>query len=304
MPEGSGYRSLIEDVLRYYEQHPDDWVACWKSINAKWDKHDSCVDGAFLPFNIDARLNGAYIAIGLLYGGGDLSKTIEIATRCGQDSDCNPASAAGVLGVLYGFDAMDTTWVGGIAAIADEKFIFTDYSFNEFVASTEKRAVEAVRRSGGAVDGDLLRIPVRAPVPPKLEQWSMGIPMASVTMDDPAWEWTGDWDVKEETAWWDPAARFSVRSGNEATVKFTGSAVALVGQHSGDGGKADIYLDGEKVGELNAFIMENTKERDLWHRYGLEDGPHTLRIVTTSEADSRSTGNLVSIIKVIAYSEE
>jgi hypothetical protein len=35
------------------------------------------------PFNIDAKINGAYIALGLLYGGGDIGKTMSISTRCG-----------------------------------------------------------------------------------------------------------------------------------------------------------------------------------------------------------------------------
>lgn len=304
MPKGSGYRAIIEDVIAEYGKNQDDWKACWKTINAKWDKHDSCVDGAFAPFNIDARLNGAYVAIGLLYGDGDFTKTIEIATRCGQDSDCNPASAAGVLGVLYGYDALDEEWIGGIPAMEDEKFLFTDYSLNEFIDSTQKRAIEAVRRAGGEVDGESIRIPKQAPIPPKLEQWSMGIPTASLDIDDPAWTWRGAWEVHEQTAWWDPKARFSVRGGNEATVRFTGSAVAISGQHSPDGGKADIYFDGEKVSEINAYIGENTKERDLWHRYGLENGPHTLRIVTTDKPDPRSTGNLFSIVKVIAFNSE
>ena len=36
----------------------------------------------------------------------DFGKTIEIATRAGQDSDCNPASAGGILGVMLGYNAI------------------------------------------------------------------------------------------------------------------------------------------------------------------------------------------------------
>ena len=39
-----------------------------------------------------------YIALALLCGEGDFDKTMEIAIRCGQDTDCNPSTAAGVLG--------------------------------------------------------------------------------------------------------------------------------------------------------------------------------------------------------------
>ena len=34
----------------------------------EWDRDESCPDGALRPFNIDARINGAYVALGLLYG--------------------------------------------------------------------------------------------------------------------------------------------------------------------------------------------------------------------------------------------
>ena len=110
-----------------------------------------CPDGALQPFNIDARLNGAYIALGLLYGEGDFAKTLEISTRSGQDSDCNPSSAAGVLGVMMGYEAIPEEFKSGIPAIENEKFKYTRYSFNEIVDSTLKRAetiIAGVGRGG------------------------------------------------------------------------------------------------------------------------------------------------------------
>ena len=68
------------------------------------------------PFNIDAKLNGAYVALGLLYGRGDFAKTLEVSTRAGQDSDCNPSSAAGILGVMLGYDRIPDVWKAGIPA--------------------------------------------------------------------------------------------------------------------------------------------------------------------------------------------
>ena len=44
-------------------------------------------------FNIDAKINSAYVVLGLLYGEDDFDKTLDISTRAGQDSDCNPATA-------------------------------------------------------------------------------------------------------------------------------------------------------------------------------------------------------------------
>jgi len=304
MPEGSGYRAIIEDVIATHEKYPDDWKECWRIINEKWDKHDSCPDGALAPFNIDARLNGAYIAIGMLYGDGDFAKTLEVSTRCGQDSDCNPASAGGVLGVMCGYEALDEKWISGIADIEDTKFRFTEYSLNDFVASTQKRVLEAVRLSGGEVKEDRIIIRRQKPVPPKLEQWSMGIPDKRIACDDSAWTWTGEWKEQKGRTGRSTLARMSNKGGDEATLKFTGSAIAVMGQLSQAGGMADVYLDGAKVGEINSYIIPNTSDNNLWHTYGLDDGPHTLRIVTVDKADPRSNGNRIAIERAVVFRSE
>ena len=98
IPAESDYSKIIMDVIKLYQQYPGDWKATWKELEAKWGDVDIC--GAGSTFNIDAKLNGAYIVIGLLYGEGDPLKTLEITTRCGQDSDCNPSNAMAVLGVI------------------------------------------------------------------------------------------------------------------------------------------------------------------------------------------------------------
>jgi ADP-ribosylglycohydrolase len=122
LPPRSGYAGIIRDVLAWHKANSGDWRATWQHVLDTWDKNDACPDGALRPFNIDARLNGAYVALALLYGEGDFGKTIEIATRAGQDSDCNPSSAAGILGVMIGYDRIPEEWRRGIPAIAARKF--------------------------------------------------------------------------------------------------------------------------------------------------------------------------------------
>ena len=103
IPAKSPYAQLVRDLLDWSAEQPTDWRQVWQKVEAKWDRDAVCPDGAFRPFNIDAKINGAYIAFGLLFGHGDWKQTMEIATRCGQDSDCNPSSACGVLGSMIGF---------------------------------------------------------------------------------------------------------------------------------------------------------------------------------------------------------
>ena len=304
MPEGSGYRAIIEDCLALYDKYPDDWTETWRQINAKWDKHDSCPDGSLNVFNIDARLNGAYIAIGMLYGDGDFDKTLEISTRCGQDSDCNPASAAGILGVVQGFDALDKKWVGVIDEIQDEKFNYTAYSFNDMVASTEQRVMAAVKAEGGTVGDNSISVPKTKPVPPALEQWSMGVPTRAVLWDDPAWEWKGKWKDEPFRSYRERAAKQSEHAGDTVELAFNGSAISIVGNMSGAGGRADVFLDGEPAGQIDAYIIERTTDSNLWHRYDLEDGPHTLKIVTLKKSDPRSSGKKVRIHRAVVYGPE
>ena len=110
IPASSPYARTIADVLTWSKDTPESWIKVWNRLEDKWDKREPCPEGALRPFNIDAKLNGAYVALGLIYGAGDIGKTINISTRCGQDSDCNPSSAAGIVGVMKGYKAIPNEW--------------------------------------------------------------------------------------------------------------------------------------------------------------------------------------------------
>lgn len=295
IPADSEYGRLIRDLLTWSEQNPSDWKKVWQMVEDKWDVNDPCPDGFQTPFNIDAKINGAYIAIGLLFGGGDFQKTIEISTRCGQDSDCNPSSAAGVLGVVLGYNQIPAKFVADLPSLENSKFEFTDYSFNEIVASTEKRALEVIRQTGGRVTDAEVIVNVQTPVAPQLEQWSPGIPERRIPVADAAWRWTGTWKPNQ-------ALRVAAQSGSEAALDFEGVAIAVLGKLDQTGGRANVYLDGKKQEvPLDAFIVPNTSDEVLWQAYGLAPGHHSLRIVVTGTADTRSKGTNVAIAQALVY---
>ena len=294
IPAQSQYGLLIQDLLVWSAQHPNDWRKVWELLEQKWDKDGPCPDGALEAFNIDAKLNGAYLACGLLFGGGDFYKTMEIATRCGQDSDCNPSNAAGVLGVILGYHRIPDPFKSGIPALADTKFQFTDYSFNSIVKSTETRALKVIKMAGGKVSDAEVIVPMQKPKAPKLEQWTPGIPDRKIEAKDPAWSWRGDWKENK-------GAMSTETSGSEVLLKFSGVAVALVGDLNQSGGKADVYLDGKKVAVADAYIVENTHDNMLWNVYGLKAGEHAVRLVTRGEADPRSKGKRVSLNRAVIY---
>jgi hypothetical protein len=299
IPVESPYAQIIGDVLAWSAEEPD-WREVWRKVEEKWDKDDVCIDGAHRDFNIDAKINGAYIAIGMLYGERDWQQTMEITTRCGQDSDCNPASALGVLGAMLGYDKLPEHDKAELAKLADTKFSHTEYSFNDIVASTEARALEVIRRAGGSVSETEVAIPAQSPEAPELELWSFGKPVKTLRVEGPAWDWQGEW-IDDQDHHKLPV-RQTESAGSEATLTFRGTGLALVGQLTESGGRADVYVDGVKSELIaDAYIGPNTVDRDLWRVYDLAPGEHTLRLVARDDADPRSTGRRIILSRAVVF---
>jgi len=177
IPEGSQYAEAIRDVIQWHKENPDDWEATWKLINKKYHENPDYRRFSFSKvgdeFNIDAKLNGAYIVMGLLYGNSDPDLTTVISMRCGQDSDCNPSNAAGILFTTIGFKNLPDRFVSALDN--ETKFSYTSYTFPALADVCEKLAREAVTRAGGRIetniDGEeVFVIPVLAAVAGPLEQ--------------------------------------------------------------------------------------------------------------------------------------
>ena len=145
----------------FHKKYPNDWKQAWFEILKRWGSDTGCPKGVFLSFDIDAKLNSAYVAMGLLYGGGDFGRSIEIATRCGQDSDCNPATVGGVLGVVLGLDALPDFWKKPVMDIWDLDFEGTDVSLAKGSEYSFNQALKLIELNGGQVDEEQVTIPVK-----------------------------------------------------------------------------------------------------------------------------------------------
>lgn len=305
LPPQSAYAQVISDVLTWSQQYPNDWTQVWKLLQQKWDKDDPCPSGALDPFNIDAKLNGAYVALGLLYGQGDFLRTLQIATQAGQDSDCNPASAGGILGVVLGYSRIPDVFKQSLPAIENEKFAFTAHSFRSIVESTVQRAIELVQRNGGQFLGDRLLIRMQQPTPPPHQGWNdYGAPVERIPVTDPRWTWKGRWeDYRDPSGKPRPDFRRAYIKGAEATITFKGTGFVLVGAYLPSGGLADIYLDNGSPVTIDAYLedAETRLVESLYHRFDLPDGEHTLRIVTRGEPYPGSKGQDVLIHGLIVF---
>ncbi|MCK4886027.1 MAG: ADP-ribosylglycohydrolase family protein, partial [Planctomycetes bacterium] len=161
IPPGSQYYECIYDTMKWCRSSRN-YKSVWKKVNDKYQNNPdyrkfSCNRWAWQnqndQFNIDAKINGAYIVIGLMFGKGDIDKTIKTSVYCGQDSDCNPSNAAGVLGVVKGYDKLDDKFK---VMSPKERFIFSEYSFDELAELCTKLAKTAVIKEGGMIKKDVL----------------------------------------------------------------------------------------------------------------------------------------------------
>ncbi len=297
LPARSDYARTIKDVLDWHKQYPADWIKNWELLEQKWNRDEPCPEGALQPFNIDAKLNGAYIALGLLYGNGDFEKTIVISTRAGQDSDCNPSSAAGVLGVVYGYDAIPEKWKSGIAAISSKTFSFTNYTFPSIVDSTVKRATALVLKKGGQLDGQALVVNTEEPTPAKLEAWNdYGKPAERISASDAR--------VKRAGAWAATKSGFVANEkGASAEFSFEGTGFILVGPYIPDGGKADVFVDGKIVATIDSNSDEDATKsgESLYHDFSLNSAPHVVRILVRGEPVAWASGSRVGLDGLVVF---
>ena len=172
IPVGSEYRQVIEDVIAWHAQGKT-WQEIWQALQDKWGNDDRCPDGINNPFDIDAKLNGGYVLIGLLYGGDDFESFVRIAMQCGQDSDSNPGCVGSVLGTYFGFSGLPDKFRSGLDT--NEVFSGTSYTVDEVAVITENMARQILTLTGGSISGnganEVWSIPDNPVRPMILEQW-------------------------------------------------------------------------------------------------------------------------------------
>jgi hypothetical protein len=202
---------------------------------------------------------------------------------------------------MLGWSKIPDGWKSGIPAMATKKFSYTSYSFENIVASTLKRALAVVARAGGKVDGDAITIPFEAPRAPKLEGVDVGgLPVAWLrVLEDDAWHLRGPW----KPAGKDAGARGAeaAGAGAEAVLRFKGSGVVLEGRLAEDGGRADVFIDGKRVGEWDGYLAKGTNLDDVWWTFGLSNAAHELRLVTRDDANPASKGKRIVVRGATVY---
>jgi len=265
IPKESNFYKLIADVIQWHDENPEDWKATWAKVNSKWSDEVGSPIGVFEPFNIDAKINAAWVVMGLLYGDGDFTKTFEIATRCGDDADCNPATAGGILGAIAGYEGIPAYWKQGLSEVESIDFKYTTISLDDVYEMSFKHALLMVERNGGSIDADQVTIKVQQPETVALEVAFEGhYPNGKIKLDK---------EVKDELSF-----------------EFDGIGFALVGGADKTGEndhifEVEMYVDGDLIETAKLPTAFRDRRFYPFYKYQLANGSHAVRFKVLNPTD-------------------
>lgn len=255
IPPESTYYQCIHDIIQWHETYPDDWKQTWFECQRKWDFDIGAPNGIFAPYNIDAKINSAYVVIGLLYGEGDFFRTMDIATRCGQDTDCNAATVTGILGVLKGYKNIPSLYTRALIPVLDQNFAYSDISLNKIYDLSYQHAQKAILAQGGRVEKETYYIHTQH---------------LKTTSYEKAFE--GHFPSK--------IIPINKNLQDSIHVNFEGKGIVITGNVKSNNPSytaiVDAYCDGLFIDTLILPSDFNHRKTELFFQYQLPDKPHTI----------------------------
>ncbi len=192
------------------------------------------------------------------------------------------------------------------------------YVDNNFVGDIDTYAasympdVEIFRISGLANAEHSLRIEVKG----DMNEASTGTGMVPIRR----FEITADpeEDTDKETVYYVSEATFTnpgvaydfdggkyVNPDNEVTLKFKGMSLRIMGDKNVELGRAEVYVDGVKHGDMDAYSASLELDTELYRIDGLEQGTHTLKLMIKGDKNPASTGvGMVPLRRFIASNSQ
>lgn len=165
IPSTSKARDVIDFVLEAHHQQPDDWEASRDAIARRYQSEDEASGFTYLEW-YESSVNLAGGLLALLYGEGDLVRTIQIGALSGWDSDNGTATMGGLLGLMHG-----ERWVRDEIMRSAPQTMSSDYriartrvnfdpesmTFTEIANELLPLVEDAVMETGGSVSDGWLR---------------------------------------------------------------------------------------------------------------------------------------------------
>ncbi|MCM4167109.1 hypothetical protein DHD08_05370 [Arenibacter sp. H213] len=271
IPLESQFYKMISDVIEWHKLYPEDWKRTWFEIQQKWSFEHGCPDGVFKPLNIEASLNATYIVLGLLYGEADYGKTIDISTRAGQDSDCNPSNAAGILGTMIGYDNIPKYWKQGLDKVENVNFSYIDMSLLDAYDISYNHAEKMIAKHGGKILRDSVEIRYQKVIPVRFEESFAGLQPKEIISYQ--WPFDGKMIDNEE---------------DEYEIEFEGAGIVISGYPSkaiynspNHNLKIEVYVNNEFTETLSIPTETLVRKTDIYWNYQLKNKNNTIKLVSS-----------------------
>jgi hypothetical protein len=222
------------------------------------------------------------VVIGLLYGGSDYTKTLEITTRCGQDADCNPSSAGGILGTVLGYEKIPAYWKMGLKEAEGIDFKYTTMSLDDVYEVGLKHALKLIGQNGGKVNGEQVTIKTQRPVPVKFEKSFTGL--YPVEKQSPKWS-----DKKDEFNFDFEGTGFVIKGESASRTKASEFVF-----------NAELYVDGKKVETIKLPVNYTTRRYEIGWKYDLPKAEHSVRFKILNPSNEHT----IQGVQAIIYSDQ
>ena len=133
VPTTSRTHAIVSKAVELYQQDKTDngTLDDFENVRDQMISHVS--DRGRHQIWVESAMNTGMTSLALLYGDGNFMDTVEYGVRGGYDSDCNPATAGGVVGIMKGYDAI-------VQELTDAEYdvnLPTTYTANGFTASAD-----------------------------------------------------------------------------------------------------------------------------------------------------------------------
>lgn len=263
LPQESNTYEIAKDIMQWHGENPKDWKYTWKKLDEKHVKA-SKNSAIYAPFNM------AYILVGLVYGEKDFGKTIDISTRCGLDSDCNPSNAAGILGAIIGYSQIPEKFMEPLKPYEETiNFSGTSYTMAKTYAVGYSQALKVLKKYGAEISKESVKIKVEMPEPLKLEG------------EKPNFKF-----VNNDKIIFDENTASAKRNFNGCGLYISSDWTRNIKERPNSQNDAvesvaefEIYVDGKLERTSKFFYNEFFKKKSTVHlNYGLTEGAHTLEI--------------------------
>ena len=150
VPDNSEFMRVNIAVLDYFKNNPENFRGCFKMLESQfgYDKYKGICH--IIP-------NAGVVTLGLLYGKGNLSRSLEITTMCGWDTDCNAGNVGTIIGVAEGIYGLQDKYRGPINDMIVASSLIGSLNIVDIPTFTKDLAIMGYRLAGEKVPEYLLK---------------------------------------------------------------------------------------------------------------------------------------------------